>query len=234
VSQAVRSLVLPPGGSHPSAATRRWTLVVAALLALHVLLAWLALQAVFVVVEITWRVVAGREELRPLLATHIDQFRTLRWLQGALWVVTAAVFVRWVGRALQSLQPLVATGLPYAPRQAVMAFLVPGPNLVRPIGVVGGIWNASNPRRPAGAVGRQAGAPARVVWWWALLVAAVAAEAVARILAVWSGDPLDFGPAMAVLAVGQVLTIAAAVVAIAIVLGVDTRQAARARDTGAG
>jgi Domain of unknown function (DUF4328) len=225
--------VLPPGGSDPSAATRRWTLAVAALLALHVLLAWLALQAVFVLVEVMWRVVAGREELRPLLAAHVDQFRTLRWLQGALWVVTAAVFLRWVGRALQSLPSLDATGLPYAPRQAMMAFLLPGPNLVRPIAVVGGIWNASHPRLPTRSPGRPAAAPARVVWWWILLVAAVAAEAVARILAVWSGGPLDFGPAMAVLAVGQVLTIAAAVVAIAIVLGVDTRQAARTRDTGA-
>jgi hypothetical protein len=225
--------VLPLGGSHPSASTRRWTLAVAALLALHVLLAWLALQAVFVLVEVMWRVVAGREDLRPLLAAHVDQFGMLRWLQSALWVVTAAVFVRWVGRAVQTLPALDAAGLPYAPRQAMIAFLVPGPNLVRPIGVVGGIWNASNPRRPTGTVGRQAAVPARVVWWWALLVAAVAAEATARILTVRSGGPLDFGPAMAALAVGQVLTIAAAVVAIAIILGVDTRQAACARDTGA-
>jgi Domain of unknown function (DUF4328) len=214
--------VLPPGGSHPSATTRRWTLAVAALLALHVLLAWLALQAVFVVIEVTWRVVAGREELRPLLAVHVGQFRTLRWLQGALWVVTAAVFVRWVGRALQSLPALDATAAPYAPRQVMLAFLVPGPNLVRPIAVVGQLWNASHPTE---TVGRPAGAPARVVWWWALLVLAVVAETAARILAVWWGRALDFGPAMAALAVGQLLTIAAAVVAIAIVLGVDTHQA---------
>jgi hypothetical protein len=148
--------------------------VVVALLALHALLAWLALQAVFIVVEVMWRVVAGREELRPLLSAHVDQFHTLRWLQGALWVVTAAVFVRWGGRAVHR----------------------------------------------------------RVVWWWVLLVAAVASEAAARILAVWSGGPLDFGPAMAVLAVGQLLTIAAAVVGIALVLGADTRQA-RPRDTEA-
>jgi hypothetical protein len=167
--------VLPPGASRPPATTRRWTLAIAVLLALHVLLAWLALQAVFVVVEVMWRVVAGREELRPLLSAHVDQFHTLRWLQGVLWVVTGVVFVGWVGRAVQR----------------------------------------------------------RVVWWWVLLVAAVVSEAAARILAVWSGGPLDFGPAMAVLAVGQLLTIAAAVVGIALVLGADTRQAARARDPGA-
>jgi hypothetical protein len=149
--------------------------VVVALLALHALLAWLALQAVFIVVEVMWRVVAGREELRPLLSAQVDQFHTLRWLQGVLWVVTAAVFVGWVGRAVHR----------------------------------------------------------RVVCWWVLLVAAVASEAAARILAVWSGSPLDFGPAMAVLAVAQLLTIAAAVVGIAIVLGADTHQAAGARGTGA-
>lgn len=204
------------------------TLVVTALLALHAILAWLALQAVFVFVELMWRAVAGRDELRPLLAAHLGQFRSLRLVQAGLSLVTAAAFIRWVGQAQRNLPALGATGLPYAPRQAMAAFLVPGPNLIRPFAVVRGLWNASDPRHPAGAAWRQARTPARVLWWWALLVAALAADVTARGLALRSGGPLDFGPAMRVLVVGQLLAIAAAVVGIAVVLGVDTRQEAAA------
>jgi len=220
--------MLPSAHPHPFPATRRLTLVVTALLALHVILAWLALQAVFVFVDLMWRTVAGREELRPLLATHVNQFRVLRLVQAALWLVTAAAFTRWVGRAQRNLPALGATGLPYAPRQAMAAFLVPGPNLIQPVAVLRGLWNASDPRHPAGAAWRHARTPARVLWWWALLVAALVADVTARGLALRSGGPLDFGPAMGVLVVGQLLAIAAAVVGIAVVLGVDTRQEAAA------
>jgi hypothetical protein len=218
--------MLPRASPHPFPATRRLTLVVTALLALHVILAWLALQAVVVFVDLMWRTVAGREELRPLLATHVNQFRVLRLVQAALWLVTAAAFTRWVGRAQRNLPALGATGLPYAPRQAMAAFLVPGPNLIRPLAVLRGLWNASDPHHPAGAAWRQARTPARVLWWWTLLVAALAADVTARGLALRSGGPLDFGPAMGVLVVGQLLAVAAAVVGIAVVLGVDSRQEA--------
>jgi hypothetical protein len=216
--------VLPRAHPHPFPATRRLTLVVAALLALHAILAWLALQAVFVFVELTWRAVAGREELRLLLAAHLDQFRLLRLAQAGLGLVTAAAFIRWVGRAQGNLPALGATGLPYAPWQAMAAFLVPGPNLVRPPAVLRELWNASDPRHPAGAAWREAPTPARVRWWWALFVAAAAADVTARGLALWSGSPLDLGPSMRVLVAGQLLALAGAVVGITLVLGVDSRQ----------
>ena len=128
--------MLPRAHPHPFPATRRLTLVVTTLLALHVILAWLALQAVFV--ELMWRVVAGRDEPRPLLATHVDQFRVLRLVQAGLWLVTAAA-IRWVGRAQRNLLALGATGLAYAPWQAMAAFLVLGLNLIRPIAVLRGL-----------------------------------------------------------------------------------------------
>ncbi|HEU4371289.1 MAG TPA: DUF4328 domain-containing protein [Methylomirabilota bacterium] len=220
--------MLPRAHPHPFPATRRLTLLVAALLALHVVLAWFALQAAFVFVELVWRIVAGRDELRALLATHLAQFRVLRLVQAGLWLVTAAAFVRWVGRAQGNLPALGATGFRYAPRQAMAAFLVPGPNVVRPPAVLRELWNASDPRYPAGTTWRAGRAPACVRWWWALLLAAAAAEVAARALALWSGDPLDLGPAMRVLVLGQLLAAAAAVLGITVVLGVDSRQEAAA------
>jgi hypothetical protein len=161
------------------------TRVVKALLALHAVLAWLALQAVFVYVELMWRAVAGRDEVRTLLTTHLDQFRVLRHVQAALWVVTAAAFVRWMGHRV-----------PYARWQ------------------MREVWNASNPRQR---------------WWWTLLLATGTTDVTARGLASWSGGPLDLGPAMWALVIGQLLTAVAAVVGIAVVLGVDARQDAAVR-----
>jgi len=219
---------------HPFPATRRLALVVVALLATHVVLACVALQAAFVFVELAWRTVADREEYRALLATHLGQFRTLRAAQGVLWLATAVAFVRWVGRAQANLPALGTVALRYAPRQAMTAFLVPGPSLVRPLAVLRELWNASDPGDPAGMTRRAAGAPARVWWWWALLLAAAVGEAAARGLALRSGLALDLGPAMQALILGQLLTAAAAVVGIAVVLGIDSRQDAAARRRAAG
>jgi hypothetical protein len=220
--------MLPRAHPHPFPATRRLALLAVALLAAHVVLAWLVVQAALVFVELAWQTVVGREEFRALLATHLGQFRALRAIQLALWLVTAVAFVRWVGRAQANLPALGATGLRYAPREAMAAFLVPGPNVVRPLTVLRELWNASDPRYPAGMTWRTAPTPARVRWWWALLLAALTSEAMARGLALWSGLALDLGPAMQVLVFGQLITAATAVVGITVILGVDNRQEAAA------
>lgn len=220
--------MLPRAHPHPFPATRRLTLLVVALLAVHVGLAWLALQAAFVFVELVWRAVAGRDDLPALLATHVAQFRTLRLVQAGCWLLTLVVFVRWVGRAHGNLPALGAAGLTYAPRQAMVAFLIPGANLVRPLAVMREMWNAGDPRHRAGATWRTAGTPPRVRWWWIVLLGAVVAELTARGLALRAGGALDLGPAMQAVVVAQILTAAAAILGIAVVLGIDGRQEAAA------
>jgi hypothetical protein len=214
--------MLPRAWPHPFPATRRATLLVLALLAAHVLLALVALQAALAFVELTWRLVAGRDELRPVLAAHLGQFRLLRALQGGLWVLTWATFVGWVGRAQRDLTALGATGV-RSPGQARAAFLVPGLNLVRPVGVLGELWSAG--RSSAGVPPRT---PIRIRWWWGLLLAAVTTEVTARLLAWRSGTALDIGPAMQALIVSQLLTAAAGVTGMVVVYGVDARHDAAA------
>jgi hypothetical protein len=217
--------MLPRAWPHPFPATRRAALVVMALLAVHVALALVAVQAAFAFVELAWRVAAGRDELRPLLVTHLHQFRTLRAVQAVLWVVTAAAFVSWVGRAQGNLAALGATGVRHSARQAMTAFLVPGLNVVRPLAVLRELWNASGPTAASAA---QRGSPARVRWWWGLLLATAVADGAARALAVRTGLTLDLGPVLQAVIVGQLLAAAAAVVGIWVVQGVDARQEAAA------
>jgi hypothetical protein len=217
--------VLPRARPFTFPAPRRWTFAVAALLALHVGLALLALQVVFVYVEMVWRAVAGRDELRPLLAAHADQFGVLRRVQAGLWLVTAATFICWVRAAVANLPARGALGV-FRPRETTATFLVPVINLIRPLTVLRGLCNASDPDRPVDAAWRGPDTPLRVRWWWALLVAATATEVTASALALRSGGPLDFGPAMWMLIVAQLLTVAAAVLGIAVVLRVHARLAA--------
>lgn len=220
--------MLPRAYPHPFPATRRLTLLVVALLTGHIVLAWLVVQAVFVFVEITWRVAGGRTEYRALLATLALQFRMLHGIQLGLQLATAAVFVWWVGRARANLSLLGAAGFRYAPGQAMKSFLSPGACLGRPVAVLGELWNASDPKPPAGASWRAAPTPARVRWWWALVLGAVTVEAVARALALWFGLPLELGVGLATLVLSQLLGAAAAAVSITLVLGVDNRQEAAA------
>ena len=159
----------PPAPDPPAP---RWPArVLIGLLALHAVLAWLALQATVVFIELTWRVAAGSFELRPLLATHVGQFRGLRLVQAALWLALGAAVVGCRRAARRDLSR--SGGLPYAP----------------------------------------AGATA-VRWARVLLLSAAAVDVVARALALWSGGPLDLGPATMALVVGQILAAAAAIVGI--------------------
>jgi hypothetical protein len=220
--------MLPRARPHAFPATRRLTVLTTGLLALHVVLAWLALQAALIFIELAWRSVAGREDYRALLVAHVVQFRTLRAIQQALWLATAVAFIRWAARANGDVSALGTTDLRYSPRTVVTAFLVPGGNLVKPLLVVRELWNAADPRLAAGATWHAAGTPVRVGWWWALLLAALAAEATTRVGAVITGAPLGLGPLMPVLLLGQALTMAAAILGMTVVLGVDRRHEAAA------
>ena len=79
--------------SHPPRAAHRLALGLMALLAIDITLAWIALQAGLVFVELIWRIAAARADFGDLIVAHWSQFRTLRWLQGLAWVATAALFL---------------------------------------------------------------------------------------------------------------------------------------------
>jgi hypothetical protein len=217
--------------AHTASPTRTLSLVVIVLLAGHAALAWMAVQATFVFIELTWRTVAARHDYRALLVAHLEQFQILRGVQLTFWVVTIAAFVLWVGRAHGNLSRLGATGRRYTRRESVTAFLVPGVNLVRPVTVLRELWTASEALARPIEPPRTCRVPLRVRWWWTLLVSALALEAIAGGLALRSGRPLDLGPAMQVLVAGQLLTGAAALVAIAVVLEIGNLQDAAWRRT---
>lgn len=192
-----------------------------ALLALDALLAWLALQATFIFVEMVWRGATGRHAWHPLVAAHVRQFEILRAVQIGAWLLTALAFVGWLHRAQTAARAVGARPLRYSSRQILAGFLVPGVNLVRPLYAVGETWPALE-RRAAHRI-----APPLVAWWWGILVAGLTVDLAARGLGLAPGSsPLDLGRGLQLLLLGAVLQIAAAALGVALVVAINRRQRA--------
>lgn len=177
-----------------------------ALLLLDTVLAWLAIQASFVFLELVWRAVAGRENWRPLIEAHASQFTWLRVIEATAWLATAGVFVGWLARIRTS---LLATGR-----------LAAGAWALRPWRRMLHTWCASV--RDAGA----AGAPAWIGWWWTLLGAVVAVEVWALVRLVVAGSPLELGRGLMLVLVASGLELALAVLSVFVVLAIQNGLAA--------
>lgn len=208
-----------------SGATRMLALALVGALVLDIGLAWVTLQAALSYVRLVWHALAGEFLPGWDLGAHARQFRTLRGVQHATWAVTAVLFLRWLGWAQRRLPAGNTAGPDSAPRGVVAAFIVPGPNLVRPLRLVTEVWNASDPRHRGGPGWRAAGTPRAVAWWWWLLVTATLGELSVAVLGWWrSGTPLHLGGALQLLVIAAGVEIAAAVLAIVIVVTVERFQ----------
>lgn len=183
-----------------------------ALLLLDTVLAWLAMQASFVFVELVWWAVAGQENWRPLIEAHARQFTWLRALEATAWLTTAAVFVDWLRRVRTS---LTATGQ-----------LPGGVSAPRPWRLVVQTWRAAVRDADTSRV------PRRLGWWWALLWAAVGAEAWALVRLPADGTALELGRGLMLVVVASALEIALAVLTVFVVVaihdGLATPPGARA------
>jgi Domain of unknown function (DUF4328) len=170
------------------------------LLLVDAVLGWLALQASFVFLELVWRALAGREDWRPLLESHVRQFGVLRAIDAAALAVTVAAFVAWL-KAVRAV--LRRDGRLAAPASGV-----------RPLRTMVQTWRALMP----GAGSR---APALLGWWWVVFLATVAAKiaAAARLLA--AGSPVDLGTGLQLTIIGAALQIALAVLTIFVVVAIQ-------------
>jgi hypothetical protein len=176
------------------------------LLIVDIVLAWLAIQASFVFLELVWRAVAGRENWRPLVEVHAWQFTWLRVVEGTAWLATAAVVVGWL-RGIRT--SLVATGR-----------LAAGASVLRPWRLLLHVWHVAV--RGADA----SGVPARLGWWWTLLAAVVGAEMWALVRLLVAGTPLELGRGLMLVVVASALEIALAVLTIFVVVAIQDGLAA--------
>jgi hypothetical protein len=175
--------------------------VLIALLLVDAVLGWLAIQGTFVMLEIVWRTIAGRENWRPLVEAHARQFTWLRAIEAVAWLATAAVFPWWLRRVRAR---LVTADAPND-----------GASAMRPWRLMAQTWRATV-RGPAASR-----VPPLLGWWWALLCGVVGVEVWALVRLVVSGTSLELGRGLMLVLVASVLEIALAVVTLFVVIGIE-------------
>jgi hypothetical protein len=167
------------------------------LLLLDAVVAWLALQASFVFLELVWRAVAARENWRPLVESHARQFSWLRTAAAVAWLATAAVFVWWLRRI----------GPAGSPGGVVPA--------LRPRHLIPQSWRAMTAVAAASRVPRLLGC------WWALLCGVIAVEAWALVRLLVAGTPLELGRGLMLVMVASALEVGLAAVTVFVVVAIQ-------------
>jgi serine/threonine protein kinase len=168
--------------------------------------------------------------------------------QVLLFLVTAYLFLGWVRRAYDNLVAFGGRELRFAPVWATAGWFVPVLGLFRPKQIVDDLWRASDPALPLrdqleGAGGSaprwwERPVPPLLTWWWYAFLASVLARAswfatvraFASLLTLGLSSVLleDLRPSAGVAAAADLLTVVAALLAIAVVNDVTARQEARA------
>ena len=210
---------------------RQWAI---GLLALVGGVSLIALVSDLVELSLLNRIARG-EAVTQAEAEASDQRQALIALSvlGAL-IFAAIAFIRWFHAAYSNLPALGATGLRYKRGWAIGAWFVPILGLWRPKQIANDIWRASDPDAPPqqGEAWRGRPVPALLGWWWALWI-------LANISGGFIGGPAEgdsiesFQAVSTFNAVGDGLTVVAAVLAILVVRTMTERQEARARSVNA-
>jgi hypothetical protein len=155
-------------------------------------------------------------------------------------VAAGIVFLVWLNRVFKNLHgPLRAGELDYSPGWAVGWWFIPFANFVKPKQVVNEAWKASDPGSPDPTVPpthwRNRKPPALLSWWWA---AWICAALISRLSVSWGGGDASTSPeslrtGFLLGAIGALLYVVAAVLAVTVVRTIADRHEARARNLAA-
>ncbi len=151
-------------------------------------------------------------------------------------LISAAVFIAWFYRSYRNLGRLGVQNMRYGPGWAIGAWFVPILNLFRPKQIANDLWRGSENGVEITTQWRQEPVPSLVHWWWGLFVSQgvlleigqqTSASGYSRLTGIGSGSlenglsQIKTGTMIDLL--GAVLSIAAAVTAIALVSRVSKR-----------
>jgi hypothetical protein len=84
----------------------RLALAVIVLLAADVVLSWMVIQGAYIYLGMVWHGLAREFLPGTSLAEHARQFRILRYLQGAVWLLTVMLSAVWLLRVRRSRRAL--------------------------------------------------------------------------------------------------------------------------------
>jgi len=147
--------------------------------------------------------------------------------QSLIYMVTAVAFCMWFYRAYRNLKDWRIPGLKYSAGWAVGYFFIPFLNLFRPYQIAQEIWKASDPQVSARAEIQwrdNSGSSVIGAWWAFWIIANIVGQIAFRLSMSNIADPKGF---TIVSIISDLLKIIAAGFAILMILGIQTRQAAK-------
>jgi predicted Zn finger-like uncharacterized protein len=145
----------------------------------------------------------------------------------AVTVATVITFCMWIHRAHKNLSLLGAEGLQYSAGWAVGYFFIPIVNLFRPYQVTQEIWKASDPAVPPEDPFAWKNAPGSglIGAWWALwIITNIVGNVVFRMTLSPNPTPDMLKAGAVISAVDEMLSIAAALLAILVIKRIQERQ----------
>ncbi|HWY88522.1 MAG TPA: DUF4328 domain-containing protein, partial [Gemmataceae bacterium] len=143
-----------------------------------------------------------------------------------IFIATVTVFVIWFYRVHANLEALGARQLTYTSGWAAGCWFVPFLNLVRPVQITQEIWRHSDPNAMTG-VGRSGNSGLIGIWWGMWIITSVFSNISARLA--WSvNSPETLKTATVVSMFAEITALIAAILALAVVSGIDAGQTARA------
>jgi len=202
-------------------------------LALNLLLGLATLGSAYLQYELAIRLVA----LQPVLEAEITGNDQRQFALGMahllVYVVTAIVFVVWFYRVHANLKPLGAGDLTYTSGWAAGCWFVPFLNLVRPLQIAQEIWRHSDPEVIRNRSTVLPGNSGLLGCWWAMWIISNIASNISGRMALAVTSPQSLKSASAAEMFAELVSILAALLALAVVASIDSRQTARAEAVGA-
>jgi len=168
--------------------------------------------------------IAGGEQVGPDEAdTNDARVHLIGVIQVCAFILTAIVWLVWLYRAYANLKLVGSKKSQFTPGWAVGYWFVPLLNLVRAYQIVVDLWLRSDTQNAADTVASLP-RPQLVSAWWAVYLIAAAVSRGAASLATDAHSAADLLSATNVNMLSDALSIAAALLAIAVVRGIDQRQ----------
>jgi hypothetical protein len=224
-----------PGGliaSEPYVPAHGRALVVVGLFVAYIVVAFFSIATTTLRLATSPIVLAAGEGADGQLTLN-DLLMLLVGLAAILVYVTLVIaFLMWLHRVCRNVPALgnPQSGVEHSPGWAVGSFFIPFVNLVVPYKAVREVWVKSDPAVRTGddfMFAQASSAPLVLGWWIAWLVSNVAGNISWRLMGGETPDTQGFVGGVDI--ISDLLGIVAAVLAIAVVRGIDRRQAERAR-----
>ncbi len=195
------------------------------LLLVGVVLDLIAIVSGYFQIDLLSKVMAGQTITEAEAAANDSRQQIIGILQVLAFLTTTIFFLMWFHRAHRNLPALGAHNLRFSPGWAVGYCFIPIVSLYRPYQVAEEIWKASDPNLTDESSWQTANTSPLLGWWWGLfLISGFVGNVVVRMTLRGGQTVSDLLTMSWGIVTSDGLSIVAAILAIFVVKGIDTRQ----------